>query len=211
MIGMVLQDPNLFEYDITNSVKMRGGNYMNMQPEMIPDNMPPGISYNIVLPMIVLPMIEEKRMKAEEAKKKQLTEKYLDAGEMMKDIENILNEIPEIKNRSDSYKIAYKLVRGSLMDKEKPDETPVSVFITEKYNIPDFCVSIKKVYIDMFRELYSNIKYALRGFEITNKNLKISNDSVMVSREEFVELKKCKSEIDDMIENIQKLLPNFED
>lgn len=211
MIGMVLQDPNFFEYDITNSVKMRGGNYMNMQPEMIPDNMPPGISYNIVMPMIVLPMIEEKRMKAEEAKKKQLTEKYLDAGEMMKDIENILNEIPEIKNRSDSYKIAYKLVKGSLMDKEKPDETPVSVFITEKYNIPDFCVSIKKIYFDMFRELYSNIKYALRGFEITNKNLKISNDSVMVSREEFVELKKCKSEIDDMIENIQKLLPNFED
>ncbi|MCD4785360.1 MAG: hypothetical protein K8T10_16195 [Candidatus Eremiobacteraeota bacterium] len=51
-----------------------------------------------------------------QARKDRLIEKNRDAGEMIKDIEQIFKDIPEIKNRADAYEIAYKLVKGTLTE-----------------------------------------------------------------------------------------------
>jgi len=55
---------------------------------------------------------------SKQARKDRLIEKYQDAGEMINDIEQIFKDVPEIKNRADAYEIAYKLVRGTLMEKD---------------------------------------------------------------------------------------------
>lgn len=50
-----------------------------------------------------------------QARKDRFIEKNEDAGEMIRDIEQIFKDIPEIKNRADAYEIAYKLVKSALM------------------------------------------------------------------------------------------------
>jgi len=53
---------------------------------------------------------------SKQVRKDKLFDKFDDAREMVKDIEGIFKEIPEIEKRADAYEVAYKLVKSRLIN-----------------------------------------------------------------------------------------------